>query len=213
MKLNFEMSMMGELTFFLGLQVHQSPRGIFLNQSKYALEIVKKHGMITCDTYNTPMAYATKLDADIHGTPVDPTKYRSIIGSLMYLTASRPDIVFAVFMCSRYQSKPTERHLNEAKRILRYIKGTINMGLWYPKDSGFDLIAFSDADHAGCVDTRKSTSGGVQFLGDKLVSWQSKKQDCTSLSSTEAEYVAMSACCAQVIYMRSQLMDYGYTFN
>ena len=116
-------------------------------------------------------------------------------------------------MCSRYQSKPTERHLNEAKRILRYIKGTINMGLWYPKDSGFDLIAFSDADHAGCVDTRKSTSGGVQFLGDKLVSWQSKKQDCTSLSSTEAEYVAMSACCAQVIYMRSQLMDYGYTFN
>ena len=110
------------------------------------------------------MGYTTKLDADLHGTPVDPTKYRSIIGSLM------PDIVFVVYMCSRYQSKPTERHLNEAKRILRYIKGTIHLGIWYPKDSGFELIAFSDADHAGCLDTRKSTSGGLQFLGDKLVS-------------------------------------------
>jgi hypothetical protein len=119
MKDNFEMSMMGELSFFLGLQVHQSPRGIFINQSKYALEILKKHGMMSCDTYNTPMSNTTKLDADLHGTPVDPTKYRSIIGSLMYLTASRPDIVFAVYMCSRYQSKPTERHLSEAKRILR----------------------------------------------------------------------------------------------
>jgi hypothetical protein len=213
MKDNFEMSMMGELSFFLGLQIHQSPRGIFVNQSKYALEILKKHGMMSCDTYNTPMGYTTKLDADLHGIPVDPTKYRSMIGSLMYLTASRPDIVFAVYMCSRYQSKPTEKHLSEVKRILRYIKGTINLGIWYPKDSGFELIAFSDADHAGCLDTRKSTSGGLQFLGDKLVSWQSKKQDCTSLSSTESEYVAMSACCAQVIWMRSQLKDYGFLFN
>jgi hypothetical protein len=118
MKDNFEMSMMGEFMFFLGLQVHQSPHGIFLSQSKYAMEILKKHGMTSCDTYNTLMCYSTKLDADIHGTPVDPNKYRSIIGSLMYLRASRPDIVFAVYMCSRYESKPTERHLNEAKRIL-----------------------------------------------------------------------------------------------
>jgi hypothetical protein len=213
MKDNFEMSMMGELSFFLGLQVHQSPCGIFINQSKYALEILKKHGMMSCDTYNTPMGYTTKLDADLHGTPVDPTKYQSMIRSLMYLTASRPDIVFAVYMCSRYQSRPTEKHLSEVKRILRYIKGTINLGIWYPKDSGFELIAFLDADHAGCLDTRKSTSGGLQFLGDKLVSWQSKKQDCTSLSSTESEYVAMYACCAQVIWMRSQLKDYGYLFN
>ena len=173
---------MGELTFFLGLQVHQSPRGIFLSQSKYALEILKKFGMQTCDTYATPMTHTKKLDADLHGKLVDPTKYRSIIGSLMYLTASRPDIVFAVYLCSRYQSRPTETHLSEAKRILRYIKGTINLGIWYPKDSGFELIAFSDADHAGCLDSRKSTSGALQFLGDKLVAWQSKKQDCTSLS-------------------------------
>jgi hypothetical protein len=172
-----------------------------------------KHGMMSCDTYNTPMSNTTKLDAELHGTPVDPTKYRSIIGSLMYLTSSRPDIAFVVYMCSRYQSKPTEKHLSEAKRIIRYIKGTIHLGIWYPKDSGFELIAFSDADHAGCLDTRKSTSGGLQFMGDKLVSWKSKKQDCTSLSSTESEYVAMSACCAQVIWMRSQLKDYGYLFN
>ena len=213
MKQNFEMSMMGELTFFLGLQVHQSPRGIFLSQSKYAFEILRKHGMSGCDTVSTPMSHTTKLDADLQGKPVDPTKYRSIIGSLMYLTASRPDLVFAVYLCSRFQAKPTERHLSEAKRILRYIKGTIHMGIWYPKNSGFDLIAYSDADHAGCLDTLKSTSGGIQFLGEKIVSWQSKKQDCTSLSSTESEYVAMSACCAQVIWMRSQLMDYGFAFN
>ena len=171
MKQNFEMSMMGELKFFLGLQVHQSPRGIFLSQSKYAQEILKKHGMTSCDTYNTPMSSSSpKLDADIHGTPIDPTMYRSIIGSIMYLTASRPDVVFATYLCSRYQSRPTERHLSAVKRILRYIKGTIHLGILYPKDSGFELVAFSDADHAGCLDTRKSTSGGVQFLGDKLVS-------------------------------------------
>ena len=105
MKQNFEMTMMRELTFFLGLQVHQSPRAIFINQSKYALKILKKHGITSCDTYNTPMsASSTKLDGDLHGTPVDPTKYRSMIGSLMYLTATRPDIIFVVYLCSLYQS-------------------------------------------------------------------------------------------------------------
>ncbi|GKA42044.1 retrovirus-related pol polyprotein from transposon TNT 1-94 [Tanacetum coccineum] len=110
--------------------------------------------------------------------------------------ACRPDIVQAICYCARYQARPTE-HLKEVKRIFRYLRGTINMGLWYPKGSGFDLTAFLDVDHAGCVDTRKSTSGGIQFLGDKLVSWMSKKQDCTAMSSAEAEYVALSASCAQ----------------
>ncbi|GKF00582.1 hypothetical protein Tco_0023932 [Tanacetum coccineum] len=127
--------------------------------------------MEKCDTVGTPIATKPNLDADLSGKLIDQTDYRSKIGSLMYLTSSRPDIVQA---------------------------GSINMGLWYPKDSGFELIAFSDADHAGCLDTRKSTSGGIQFLGDKLVSWMSKKQDCTSMSSTEAEYMALSASCAQV---------------
>ncbi|GJT36699.1 retrovirus-related pol polyprotein from transposon TNT 1-94 [Tanacetum coccineum] len=207
------MSMMGELKFFLGIQIHQSPRGIFINQAKYAQEILKKHGMTSCDSISTPMA--TKyLDADLSGTPVDQTKYRSMVGALMYLTASRPDIVHATCYCAHYQAKPTEKHLTTVKRIFRYLKDSINMGLWYPKDTGFELTAFSDSDHAGCLDSRKSTSGGIQFLGgDKLVRWSSKKQDCTSMSSAEAKYVSLSTCYAQVLWLRTQLTDYGFHFD
>ncbi|GKB78512.1 retrovirus-related pol polyprotein from transposon TNT 1-94 [Tanacetum coccineum] len=209
----FEISMMGEMTFFLGLQVNQSPRGIFINQSNYVLEILKKYGMETCDPVGTPMEIKDKLDLDKNGTLVDATKYRSMIGALMYLTSSRPDIVHATCLCARYQAKPTEKHLKEVKRIFRYLQGTVNMGLWYTKDSGFELTGFSDADYAGCKDTFKSTSGGTQFLGEKLVGWSSKKQDCTALSTAEAEYVSLSACCAQVLWMRTQLTDYGFHFN
>nr|GEW65831.1 retrovirus-related Pol polyprotein from transposon TNT 1-94 [Tanacetum cinerariifolium] len=149
----FEMSMIGELKFFLGIQINQSPRGIFINQAKYSQEILKKHGMTSCDSI-----------------------------------ASRPDIVHATYYCARYQAKSTEKHLTAVKRIFRYLKDTINMGLWYPKDTGFELTAFSDLDHVGCLDSRKSTSGGIQFLGsDKLVNWSSKKQDCASMSLAEAE--------------------------
>ncbi|GJW64988.1 retrovirus-related pol polyprotein from transposon TNT 1-94 [Tanacetum coccineum] len=209
----FEMSLMGEMKFFLGLQIHQSPKGIFINQAKYALEILKKHNMDNCHSIGTPLATKPKLDVDLSGEPVDQSDYHSKIGSLMYLTSSRPDLVQAVCYCARYQARPTQKHLKEVKRIFKYLKGTINMGLWYPKDFGFELIAFSDADHAGCLDTRKSTSGGIQFLGDKLVSWMSKKQNCTAMSSAEAEYVALSASCAQVMWMRTQLQDYGFNYN
>ncbi|GJS21980.1 retrovirus-related pol polyprotein from transposon TNT 1-94 [Tanacetum coccineum] len=154
----FEMSLMGEMKFFLGLQIHQSPRG---------------------QSIGTPMATKPKLDADLSGEPVDQTDFRSKIGS------------------TQGQNGKRNKHLKEVKRIFRYLRGTIHMGLWYPKGSGFELTAFSDADHAGCVDTRKSTSRGIQFLGDKLVSWMSKKQDCTAMSSAEAEYMALSASCAQ----------------
>ncbi|GJW53012.1 hypothetical protein Tco_0097097 [Tanacetum coccineum] len=126
--------------------------------------------MDNCHSIGTPLATKPKLDVDLSGEPVDQSDYRSKIGSLMYLTSSRPDLVQAVLLISRYQHT-TQKHLKEVKRIFKYLKGTINMGLWYPKDSGFELTAFSDADHAGCLDTRKSTSGGIQFLGDKLVSW------------------------------------------
>ncbi|GJT28254.1 retrovirus-related pol polyprotein from transposon TNT 1-94 [Tanacetum coccineum] len=177
--------------------IYQSPCGTFINQAKYAQEILNKHGMTSCDSIGTPMA-TKHLDADLSRTLVDQTKYRSMVGALMYLTASRPDIVHATCYCARYQARPTEKHLIAVKRIFRYLKNTINMGLWYPKDTGFELTAFSDSDYAGCLDSRKSTSGGIQFLeGDKLVSWSSKKQDCTSMSSAEAEYVSLSACCAQ----------------
>nr|GEY80012.1 hypothetical protein [Tanacetum cinerariifolium] len=161
----------------------------------------------------TPMA-TKHLDADLSGTPIDQTKYCSMVGAHMYLTASRPDIMHATCYCARYQGKPNEKHLTVVKRVFRYLKDTIHMGLWYPKDIGFELTSFSDLDHAGCLDSRKSTSGGIQFLGgDKLVSWSSKKQNCTSMSFAEAECVSLSACCAQVLWIRTQLTDYGFHFD
>ncbi|GKA99469.1 retrovirus-related pol polyprotein from transposon TNT 1-94 [Tanacetum coccineum] len=181
----FEMSMMGEMKFFLGLQVNQFSNGIFINQSKYILDILKRFGMENCDTVPTPMVEQAKLKLDLVGKPVDHTDYRSMIGSLMYLTSSRPDIMFATCKCSRYQANPNEHHVSAVKRIFRYLKGTINLGLWYPKDFGFDLTAYSDADHAGCHLDRK----------------------------TESEYVDVSGCCAQVLWMRTQLTDYGFFYD
>ncbi|GJR46867.1 hypothetical protein Tco_1314970, partial [Tanacetum coccineum] len=207
------MLMMGKLSFFLELQISQSPRGIFLNQSKYAIESIKKYGMETCELVDTPMVEKSKLDKDPQGKAVDPTGYRGMIGTLMYLTASRLDLVFVVCMCSRYQAKPIEKHLHAVKRIFRYLRGTINTALWYLKDSCIALTAFADADHVGCQDTRKSTSGSMNMLGDRLVSWSSKKQKSTAISSTEAEYIALSGCCAQILWMRSQLTDYGLRYH
>ncbi|GKE30908.1 hypothetical protein Tco_1446292 [Tanacetum coccineum] len=191
----------------LSFKAHMDVKTVFLNgqlkeevydfRGKYALEILKKHGMDKCDSIGTPMATSPKLDADLSGTHVDKKRYRSMIGSLMHMIASRPDLVQTICYCTRYQARPTEKHLKEVKRIFRYLKKTINIGFWYPKDSGFKLIAFSDADHAGCLDTCKSTSRGIQLLGDKLVNWMSKKQDCITMSTTEAEYVALFASCAQ----------------
>nr|GEY68185.1 hypothetical protein [Tanacetum cinerariifolium] len=179
-------------------------KGIFINQAKYTLEILHKHGMDKGLSIGTPIATKPKLDADLSGNPIDQTDYHSKIGLLMHLTSSRPDIMQEVSFCKRYQSRPIEKHLKEVKRIFRYLRGTVNMGLWYLKDSSFKLKAFSYAYHAGCIDTRKSTSGGIQFLGDKLVSWMSKKQNCTAMSSAETEYIALSASCAQDMWMRTQ---------
>ncbi|GJY18792.1 hypothetical protein Tco_0390283 [Tanacetum coccineum] len=148
--------------------------------------------METCDRVRTLMEIKDKLDLDKNETLVDAKKYRSMIGALMYLTPSRSDIVHATCLCARYQAKPTEKHYKDVKRIFRYIRGTINMGLWYTKDSGFKLIRFSDADYARCRDTFKITFGETQFLGKKLMGWSSKKQDCMALSSAEVEYLSLS---------------------
>ncbi|GKD79319.1 retrovirus-related pol polyprotein from transposon TNT 1-94 [Tanacetum coccineum] len=198
MKNNFEMSMMGELKFFLGLQFHQSSCGIFISQSQYAIELLMKHGLDECVSMSTPMT-TKRLDADLQGTLTDQMTYHRMIGGLMYLTASRTDIAFATFVCARYQACPMVKHLKEVKRIFQYLRQSYNMGLWYPKDFGFELIAYSDVNHAGCKDDCKSTLGGLQFQGGKLMSWSSKKQDCTAMSTAEAEYVSLSACYAQVI--------------
>ncbi|GJY17526.1 hypothetical protein Tco_0389017 [Tanacetum coccineum] len=159
------------------------------------------------------MVHQTKLDEDLQGTPVDATRYTGMIESLMYLTSSRLDLVFAVCMCARYQAKPTENHLHAIKQIFRYLKVTTNMGLWYLKDTNISLTSYADANHAWCQDTRKSTSGNAQFLGDRLVSWSLKKQKSTVISSTKAKYIALSKCCAQILWMRSQLTYYGFKFN
>ncbi|GJR91125.1 retrovirus-related pol polyprotein from transposon TNT 1-94 [Tanacetum coccineum] len=161
MTTKFKMSMMGQMSFFLRLQISQSPKGIFINQSKYASEIVKKYSLLSIDFVDTPMVKKNKLDEDLHGKQVDATLYRGMIGSLMYLTSSRPDLIYAVCLCARYQAKPTKKHLQVMKWIFRYLKGTINMGLWYSKDTDMSLTAYADADHAGCQDTRHSTSGSA----------------------------------------------------
>ncbi|KAJ9544644.1 hypothetical protein OSB04_024351 [Centaurea solstitialis] len=213
MKSQFKMSMMGELTFFLGLQVRQCPDGIFINQAKYVQDLLKRFDFGGSNSAATPMPKNFQLSADTSGKPVDQKTYRAIIGSLLYLTSSRPDIVFSTGVCARFQCDPRDSHLSAVKRILRYLKGTPDFGLWYPKDSGFELIAYTDSDHAGCKLNRKSTSGACQFLGDKLVSWSSRKQTCVSLSTAEAEYVAAACCCSQVLWMKTQLADFGYTMH
>nr|GEZ14136.1 retrovirus-related Pol polyprotein from transposon TNT 1-94 [Tanacetum cinerariifolium] len=148
----FKMSMMGKISFFLGLQISQSLRGIFINQSKYAFESLKKYGSESCDLVDTPMVEKSKLDEDKEGKAIDPSHYRGMIGTLLYLITNRPDLQFAICMCARHQARPTEKH-----------------------DSSVALTAFADADHAGCQDTHRSTSGSVQFLGERLISWSSKR--------------------------------------
>nr|GEW22774.1 retrotransposon protein, putative, Ty1-copia subclass [Tanacetum cinerariifolium] len=189
------------------------PRGIFLNQSKYALESLKTYGMETSDPVDTPMVEKSKLDEDTQGKAVNLTHYRRMVGTLMYITASRHDLTFVVCMCARYQAKPTKKHLHIVKRIFKYLRGTINRGIWYPKDSSIALTAYVNADHTGFQDTRRSTSGSMQLLGDVLISWSSKRQKSTAISSTKAEYIALSGCCAQVLWMRSQFTNYGIGFN
>ncbi|GJV10747.1 putative ribonuclease H-like domain-containing protein [Tanacetum coccineum] len=167
MKDKFQMSSMGELTFFLGLQIQQKKERHF---------------------------------------------YQSMIGSLMYLTVSRPDIMFAVCACARFQVFPKTSHLLAVKRIFRYLKGKPSLGLWYSKDSPLELVAYTDSDYAGATQDRKSTTGGCQFLGNRLISWQCKKQTVVATSTTEAEYVAAASCCGQVLWIQNQLLDYGYNF-
>nr|GEW05564.1 retrovirus-related Pol polyprotein from transposon TNT 1-94 [Tanacetum cinerariifolium] len=166
----------------------------------------------SCDPVDTPMVEKSKSDEDKEGKAVDPSHYHGMIGTLLYLTASRPNLQFAICMCARYQARPIEKHLHAVKRIFRYLRGTVNRGIWYPKDSSIALTTFVDADHAGCQDTHCSTSGSLQFLGDRLISWSSKRQKSAAISSTKAKYIALSNCCAQILCMRSQLTDYGLGF-
>nr|GEY23892.1 putative ribonuclease H-like domain-containing protein [Tanacetum cinerariifolium] len=205
----FQTSSIGELSFFLRLQVKQKKEGIVISQDTYVDEILKKFRFFEVKTASTPMETQNPLLKDKNGEEVDVYIYRSIIGSLMYLTSSRPEIMFVVRACARYQVNPKVSHLHAVKRIFRYLKGQHKLGLWYPKDSPLDLMAYTDSDYAGASLDRKSTIGGYQFLRCRLISWQCKKQTVVANSSTEAEYVVASSYCGQVLLIQNQLLDYG----
>ena len=158
MQSKYVMSMMGELNFFLGLQVIQVKDGIFIRQTKYVHDLLKNFDLTDCSSAKTSMATATKLEINTKESKIDISNYRGMISSLLYLTASRPDIMFATFLCARFQANPRESHLMAIKRIFKYIKGTANLGILYPIDSVFELIGYSDADYAGCRIDRKSTT-------------------------------------------------------
>ncbi|WVZ80558.1 hypothetical protein U9M48_028026 [Paspalum notatum var. saurae] len=186
MSREFEMSLMGL-------------EGTFVHQAKYTRDILKKFNMDDSKPMTTPMSTNTARDADEDGEAVDQKEFRGMIGSLLYLTATRPDIQFVVCLCARYQASPRTSHRQAVKRIFRYLKFTPELGLWYSSGSSLSLRGFSDADHAGCRIDRKSTSGTCQLLGTSLVSWSSRKQASVALSTTEAEYVATASCCSQLL--------------
>jgi hypothetical protein len=171
--------------------------------------MVKKFGLETSKAKRTPFATHMKVAKDEEGKEVDISIYRSMIGSLLYLTASHPDIAHAVGVCARYQANPKESHLNLVKRILKYIHGTYDQGLLYTFDTNSSLVGYCDADWAGNVEDRKSTSGGCFFVGNNLVSWFSKKQNSVSLSTAEAEYIAAGSSSTQLLWMKQMLEEYG----
>ncbi|KAK2419944.1 putative mitochondrial protein [Trifolium repens] len=208
MQSEFEMSLVGELTYFLGLQIKQMDDTIFISQSKYARNIIKKFGMDNATHKRTPAPTHLKLTKDEKGISVDQSLYRSMIGSLLYLTASRPDITYAVGVCARYQADPKVSHLTQVKRILKYVNGTSDYGIMYSHCENSTLYGYCDADWAGSADDRKSTSGGCFFLGTNLISWFSKKQNCVALSTAEAEYVAAGSSCSQLVWMKQMLKEY-----
>lgn len=207
----FEMSDLGKMNYFLGIEIVQRPHGVFICQKRYAEGILSRFGMSKSKAISTPVAPGLKLHSDAEGTLVEENYFKQIVGSLMYLTATRPDLTFATSLISRYMSCPTELHLQAAKRILRYLKGTVDFGIFYTKSAQCgDLKAYTDSDYAGDVEDRKSTSGYVFLMSSGAISWSSKKQPIVTLSTTEAEFVAASVCACQAIWMKRILKELGY---
>ncbi|KAL0536337.1 hypothetical protein IC582_025283 [Cucumis melo] len=195
MKSEFEMSMVRELSCFLDLQIKQRSEGIFISQEKYAKNIVKKLELDQSRHKRTPAATHVKITNDTNGTTVDYKLYRSMIRSLLYLTASQPDITYAIRICARFQSDPRTLHLEAVKRIIKYVHKTSDFGILYSYDINSILVRYCDADWAGSSDDRKSTSRGCFFLGNNLIPWLSKKQKCVSLSTAKAEYIVVGNVC------------------
>jgi len=209
MQSEFEMSLVSELTYFLGLHVKQMEDIIFIFQSKYAKIIVKEFGMDNGAHKRTPAPTHLKLTKDESGISVDQSMYKSMIGSFLYLTTSRPNITFDVGVCARYQAEPNMSHLTQVKRILKYINSTSDYGILYSHSENSKLKGYCDANWAGSVDDRKRTSEGCFFLGNNLISWFSKKQNCVSLSTAEVEYIAAGSSCSQLVWMNQMLKEYN----
>ncbi|GKD72792.1 hypothetical protein Tco_1331074, partial [Tanacetum coccineum] len=191
------------------MKVKRKEDGIFTSQDKYVTRVLRKFNFIDVKTSSTLMDTEKALLKDSDGDDVDVHLYRSMTGSLMYLTSSRPNIMFTVCACARFQVTPKVSYLHAVKRIFRYLNGQPKLGLWYPRDSLIDLVAYADSDYAGASLDRKSTTGGCQFLGCRLISWQCKKQTVVATSTTKAEYVAAASCCRQVLWIQNQMLDYG----
>jgi hypothetical protein len=199
MESEFQMSMMGELTFFFGIQVKQMKQGTFVHEAKYMKDRMKKFNTAELKSVSTPMSSAASLGPDEDGEAVDQREYKSMIGSLLYLTATWLDIQFAVELCACFQSSPRSSHQMAVQQLFRYLKHTPEFGIWYYVSSSLDLVGFSDADFVGCGINRKSTSGTYHFPGSSLICWSSQKQSLVAQSTTEAEYVAAASCCSQIL--------------
>jgi hypothetical protein len=205
----FKMSDLGLLTYYLGIEVKQEQEGITLSQGSYARKILEKGGMLGCNPVHVPMQAKLKLSSKGNSPYVDATEYRSLIGSLRYLVNTRPDLAFSVGYVSRFMEKPQEEYLMAVKHILRYIAGTVDSGVFYPRRRGgkAELKGFSDSDLAGCLDSRKSISGVLFFLGESPISWQSSKQKVVAMSSCEAEYIAAATAACQAVWLARVLAE------
>lgn len=212
MSRKFEMSMMRELNYFLGLQIKQCKEEISIHQTKYTKDLLKRFEMGDCKPIITLMATSTALDPDEEGEAMDQREYRSKICSLLYLTASRPDIHFAVCLYARFQAFPRIFHRQAVKRIFRYLRSTLQYSIWYSCSSSLSIRGISDSDFAGCQLNRKNTSGTCHFLDTSLISWSSRKQFFVAQSTIEVEYVAAASCYSQILWMLSTLKDYGLAF-
>jgi len=205
MKKEFEMTDLGLMKYFLGIEMQQGEDGIFISQSKYAKEILEKFAFEDCHPIDTPVEFGLKLTKEGEGKLVNPTYFKSLMGCLRYLTCTRPDILFGVGLVSRFMETPRTSHLKAARRILSYIKGTVDHGLFYSQNHNLELVGFSDSDWAGSREDRRSTTGFVFYLGDAAFTWSSKKQSIVALSTCEAEYIAAAACVCHAIWLRRLL--------
>jgi hypothetical protein len=203
----FEMSLLGELSFFLGLHICQNSQEIFISQTKYIREMLKKFIMEDFKPTTTPMQTGCKLRKDDDSNSTDQRQYRLMIGSLLYVPTYRLDVMQELGQVERFQATPNESHVIAVKRIFRYLKGTREFGFWYPKGKDLSLISYIDSDWVGCIDDRRSTDGTTFYLGECLASWLSKKKSLISLSTTETEYIGATTCCTQVLWMKQTLTD------